>query len=286
MQESSIGGETMKRYKWFSILFLIFVFFMTLFICHNAIAEENKLSRVRVTFLDGSIVEVENLKHAASGSIVVADIYAKSFIGEMEFFKKNKASKITDEGITAEAPIEDYIGSNACKECHQEKYDDWSGKYMSHFVRYRSDTSESIPGNWHNSPIKKDDVFLIVGGRNKVAFADKNWKVFPYQYHIKKQKWTKRTGWINQDYRLGCGPCHTVGLNKKTKRFVEINVGCETCHAPGKNHAEFPGQKKVKVPGKTDGQSVLFTCRKCHNERKKHARAIKYFNGVFHGKGN
>ena len=157
---------------------------------------------------------------------------------------------------------------------------------MSHFVRYRSDASESIPGNWHNSPIKRDDVFLIVGGRNKVAFADKNWKVFPHQYHIKKQKWIKRTGWTNQDYRLGCGPCHTVGLNKKTKRFVEINVGCETCHAPGRNHAEFPGQEKMKVPGKTDGQMVLFTCRKCHNERKNHARAIKYFNGVFHGKGN
>ena len=172
---------------------------MTIFICHNAIAEGNKLSRARVIFLDGSIVEVENLKHAASDGIIVADLYAKSFVGRVF---TDKASKITDEGITAEAPIEDYIGSNACKECHQEKYDDWSGKHMSHFVRYRSDASESIPGNWHNSPIKKDDVFLIVGGRNKVAFADKNWKVFPYQYHIKKQKWTKRTGWINQDYRL------------------------------------------------------------------------------------
>ena len=284
----------MKLHRWFSILSLIFVFFMTIFICHIAIAEENKLSRARVTFLDGSIVEVENLKfvyhwikeikeHAASGSIVVADFYAKSFVSPRT---KIKASKNTDEGITAEAPIEDYIGSNACKDCHQEKYDDWSGKHMSHFVRYRNDTSKAIPGNWHNSPIKRDDVFLIVGGRNKVAFADKNWKVFSHQYHIKKQIWKKKTEWTNQDYRLGCGPCHTVGLNKKTKRFVEINVGCETCHAPGRNHAEFPGQKKMKVPGKTDGQIVLFTCRKCHNERRKHARAIKYFNGVFHGKGN
>jgi len=273
---------------------------MTIFICHNAIAEENRLSRAKVTFLDGSTVEVENLEfvyhwikeikeHAASGNIVGADFYAKRFFGPKKLISVQEAivpSKIPDEGITAEAPIEDYIGSNACKECHQEKYDDWSGKHMSHFVLYSSDVSESIPGNWHNSPIKRDDVFLIVGGRNKVAFADKNWKVFPHQYHIKKQKWTKRTGWTNKDYRLYCGPCHTVGLNKKTRRFVEINVGCETCHAPGRNHAEFPGQKKVKVPGKTDGQSVLFTCRKCHNERKKHARAIKYFNGVFHGKRN
>jgi DnaJ-class molecular chaperone len=90
-----------------------------------------------------------------------------------------------------------------------------------------------------------------VGGKNKVAFVDKNWKVFSYQYHLKKQKWIKGSGWTNQDCRLRCGACHTIGLNPKTKRFIEINVGCEVCHGPG----------------------------------RKHARAIEMFNGVFHGKG-
>lgn len=203
------------------------------------------------------------------------------------FFLKvsSTATQVRDVGITAEASIEDYIGSQACAECHQGKYDDWSGKHKSHFVRYRSDISESPPGNWQNSPIKGDDVFLIVGGRNKVAFVDKNWKVFPYLYHLRKQRWIMRSVWTHQDYRLRCGPCHTVGLNPKTKRFIEINVGCETCHGPARKHAEDPEQKKLKVPGKTDGHNVLFTCRKCHDERGRHARAIKHFNGAFHGKG-
>ena len=195
------------------------------------------------------------------------------------------ATQVRDEGITAEASIEHYIGSNACTECHQEKYEDWSGKHMSHFVRYRSDTSESLPGNWHNSPINENEVFVIIGDKRKVAFADKNWKVFPYQYHFKKQKWQKRDKWANKDYRLRCGPCHTVGLSLKTKRFVELNVGCEACHGPGRKHADDPEPKRMKVPGKTDGHNVLFTCRRCHNERRKHARAIEMFHGVFHGKG-
>ena len=76
---------------------------------------------------------------------------------------------------------------------------------MSHFVRYRSDTSESLPGNWHNSPIDENEVFVIIGDKRKVAFADKNWKVFPYQYHFKKQRWQKRDKWANKDYRLRCG---------------------------------------------------------------------------------
>ena len=194
------------------------------------------------------------------------------------------ARQIRNVGITAEASIEQYIGSDECAACHQGKYDDWSGKHMSHFVRYRSDISESLPGNWHNSPIKGDDVFLIVGGRNKVAFVDKNWKVFPYLYHLRKQKWVMRSVWTNKDYRLRCGPCHTVGLNPKIKRFIENNVGCEACHGPGRKHAEYPEQKKIRVPGKTDGQDVLFTCRRCHDERGNHARAIRHFNGAFHDK--
>ena len=212
--------------------------------------------------------------------------YVVALVFVLVFLKASSATtQVRDEGIIAEASIENYVGSNACAECHQGKYDDWSGKHMSHFVRYRSDTSESLPGNWHNSPIIGKDVFFIVGDRNKVAFADKNWKVFPYLYHLRKGKWIKRRMWANQDYRLRCGPCHTVGLNPKTKRFTEINVGCETCHGPGRRHAEDPEQKKLRVPGRTDGHSVLFTCRRCHNERGKHARAIKNFNGAFHGKG-
>jgi hypothetical protein len=212
--------------------------------------------------------------------------YVAGIVFVLLFLKaSNAATQVRDEGITAEIPIEDYIGSNTCAECHQGKYEDWSGKHMSHFVRYRSDTSESLPGNWHNSPITGDDVFLIVGGKNKVAFVDKNWKVFPYQYHLRKQEWIKRRGWRHQDYRLRCGPCHTVGLNPKTKKFIEINVGCEACHGPGRKHAEDPEQKKLKVPGKTDGHNVIFTCRRCHLERRKHARAIEMFNDVFHSEG-
>jgi hypothetical protein len=195
------------------------------------------------------------------------------------------ATQFRDEGITAEASIKEYIGSNACSECHQGKYDDWSGKHMSHFVRYRGDITESIPVNLSNAPINGDEIFLIVGDKKKMAFVDKHSEVFPFQYHIGKQKWIKRNEWRNQDYRLRCGSCHTVGFNPKTRQFVELNVGCEACHGPGRKHDENPAEKKMKVPGKTDGHDVLFTCRRCHNERRKHARPIQTFSGVFHGKG-
>ena len=91
----------------------------------------------------------------------------------------NAATQIRDEGIFAEAPIEDYVGSKACAECHQSKYEDWSGKHMSHFVRYRRDISKSLQGNWSSSPINEDEVFIIIGDKRKAAFADKTGKYFP-----------------------------------------------------------------------------------------------------------
>lgn len=195
------------------------------------------------------------------------------------------ATQFRNEGIAAEASIEEYVGSSACSACHRGKFDDWSGKHMSRFVRYRYDINRPLPFNLGNAPIRGDEIFLVVGDKNKMAFIDRHWKVFPYQYHIKKQKWIKRNEWRDRDYRLRCGSCHTVGLDTETRQFVELNVGCEACHGPGRRHAGSPEENAMRVPGKTDGHDVLVTCRRCHNERKKHSRSIQTFGGVFHGKG-
>jgi len=194
-----------------------------------------------------------------------------------------------DEGITAEASAEHYTGSYACKNCHQKKYEDWSGKLMSNFVYYSNDIPESLSINWDKLQTKEephlnitDEVLLMVGVKRKLAFVGKDWKVFPYQYNLKNEKRKKRNGWVGQDYRQRCAVCHTVGSDPEAKTFVELNVGCEVCHGPGKAHTENPVGASMKVPGKTDGRDVLFTCRKCHNERGQHARAIEDFSGVFH----
>lgn len=192
------------------------------------------------------------------------------------------APKDRDEGIKAEAPLRDYAGSSACRECHTEKYDNWSRQHMSDFVRYRKDVTHRVASDREDSPVPGDEVFLLVGSRKKMAFVDSDWKVFPYQYHLRKKKWVKRNFWRNLDYREVCGPCHTTALNPDTKQFLELNVGCETCHGPGVKHSAEPEREKMKIPGKTDRKEVLATCRRCHNERQKHARPIRNFDGVFH----
>jgi len=186
-----------------------------------------------------------------------------------------------EEGIPAEAPLDEYSGSEACATCHQEIYDKWKKRVKSSFVRYRQNMVDPIPVDWQNSPIKEEEIFIVVGKRRKMAFVDKNWKVLPYEYKLKKGKWEKREGWGKNiyDYRVRCASCHTVALDSGTLNFKELNVGCEACHGPGRNHSESP-TSEIAVPGKNS--NILHTCRKCHNSRKNHDRELKYFKGFFH----
>ncbi len=75
--------------------------------------------------------------------------------------------------------------------------------------------------------------------------------------------------------------CHLTGCNPWEKRFTEPGVGCEACHGPGKNHAETERLESISTPGK-DGHEVVATCRRCHNNRNNHAKAIKGFSGGYH----
>ena len=190
-----------------------------------------------------------------------------------------------DEGMTAEAPLDQYTGSGSCRECHEDQYKAWSENLMASFVSYREDFGGALPRNWRNVPFSKDDIFLIVGWKRKFTFVDESWKVLPYEYLIDKRKWKRRGGWAKNkyDYRRRCAPCHTLASDPVALKFKELNVGCETCHGPGKKHANEPEAKTlIRVPGRNDGRDVLDTCRRCHNDRKNHARAIRGFSGRFH----
>ncbi|WP_457571663.1 multiheme c-type cytochrome [Desulfovulcanus sp.] len=71
----------------------------------------------------------------------------------------------------------------------------------------------------------------------------------------------------------GCYECHTTGYNKggfisyeKTPQLSD--VGCETCHGPGKKHIDAGGDPDlIKAKVSQEG------CSSCHNEKR-----VKAFN--------
>ncbi|WP_462323888.1 multiheme c-type cytochrome [Desulfoplanes sp.] len=73
--------------------------------------------------------------------------------------------------------------------------------------------------------------------------------------------------------RKTCFRCHTTGYKKggfvsyeKTPEFAD--VGCETCHGPGKDHVESGGDPVLIIPSPT-----IDSCTQCHNSQR-----VKDFN--------
>jgi hypothetical protein len=71
----------------------------------------------------------------------------------------------------------------------------------------------------------------------------------------------------------GCYECHTTGYNKggfisyeKTPHLSD--VGCETCHGPGRKHIDAGGD-----PSLIRGDMSQDECSSCHNEER-----VKAFN--------
>lgn len=187
---------------------------------------------------------------------------------------------VRDEGIRARLPQAAYAGSNACVPCHADKHARWVKSSKAGFVRLRCEL-ESLPGDWTLAPFDADDVAVLVGFRRKVAFVDVDWKVFPYEYHLDKGEWKERPKWSGHDYRERCGTCHLTGLNVRTLLFREAGVGCEACHGPGALHVRNEAAADIRVPAAREGKSPA-VCRRCHNDRDNHAKALTDWTGLYH----
>ena len=102
-----------------------------------------------------------------------------------------------------------YIGSEACQECHQKEFDQWS----------------------HSSHATAFNTLQIVG----------------------------------REYYSKCVSCHVTGFGYasgyeigKADRAHLAEVGCETCHGPGKQHTYTPLATNIR------GKVEVSTCMECH----------------------
>jgi tetratricopeptide (TPR) repeat protein len=116
----------------------------------------------------------------------------------------------------------------------------------------------------------------------RVSWDAKEKKWFHQYAHqnIPSNNWLHWTG-ASQNWNTMCASCHSTNLQKNYNveadtfktTFSAINVSCESCHGPGKNHVEYISsgdyKKGKKVPGsyirllKTQTDQIN-TCSPCH----------------------
>ncbi|MEN9686178.1 MAG: hypothetical protein RLZZ28_1964 [Bacteroidota bacterium] len=128
------------------------------------------------------------------------------------------------------------------------------------------------------------------GGRMQATRAswDTRAKKWFHQYPNQKlapHDWLHWTG-NGQNWNTMCASCHSTNLNKGydlnkdsyQTSYNEINVSCESCHGPGKNHISYINGSAYKAGEKTLGSLLRLyknegqiaqvnTCAYCHARR-------------------
>ena len=178
----------------------------------------------------------------------------------------------------------DWSGSDACKLCHSEIYDNWAASghpykfsmtpgnegpvYPAEAVNFQSQWMDSLGDGSHTW----DDVAGVIGGYGwKARFVGTDGYIigtagssfpdageghnqinfFGGEFH----------GWVDYDaakttklYNYGCFKCHTTGGDTNGTwlagvdglgTFTEGGIGCESCHGPGAAHVASPSKANI-----------------------------------------
>jgi len=181
-----------------------------------------------------------------------------------------------------------YAGSKKCAECHQAYYDSWKDSGHNKMIRRpkidgpdRTVLADfSQPSSVRKFELK--DVKWVIGHRWKQRFiGEVNGLevVFPAQWSVKEKKWQPYEGhsdwwypthkdWQTRSNFKLCAGCHSTGPDHYTQSWIEQNIACESCHGPGKAHAEQPQLDNIVNPARLTVERSIQICLSCHQAGK------------------
>jgi predicted CXXCH cytochrome family protein len=181
-----------------------------------------------------------------------------------------------------------YVGSSRCADCHRTYYDGW--KDTAHNKMIRKPVTEGpnrtvFADFTRKSPIRNfdlKDVKYVIGQRWKQRFVGEvngQEVVFPAQWSIKEKKWQPYEGksdwwypthkdWTTRSNFKLCAGCHSTGSDHYAGTWVELNIACESCHGPGKAHADRPRVENIVNPARLSTERSMDVCLSCHQAGK------------------
>jgi predicted CXXCH cytochrome family protein len=207
------------------------------------------------------------------------------------------------QAATQSGPVSSahYVGSPACKTCHEELYSRWQKSRMANVVRDpREHPDAIIPDLSKPDPLVKfspDDIALVYGSRWKQRYFQKigdDYFVHPAQWDVTHKVWRpyfvrNGTDWWAplyppDNFKRPTGPlcdgCHSVNYDISTKAVTEWNVGCERCHGPGSEHVSHPVADTILNPARFDYVHANDVCIQCHSQGRPLSNPIegKYYD--------
>jgi predicted CXXCH cytochrome family protein len=181
-----------------------------------------------------------------------------------------------------------YVGSPRCAQCHPAHYDGWKDTAHNKMIRppitdgpnrtVLADFSQPSPAR----QFELKDVKWVIGHRWKQRFigvVNGQEVVYPAQWSIKDKKWQPYEGksdwwypthkdWTTRSNFKLCAGCHSTGSDHYAGTWVELNIACESCHGPGKAHAEKPKVENIVNPARLSTARSMDVCLSCHQAGK------------------
>ncbi len=182
-----------------------------------------------------------------------------------------------------------YIGSETCKTCHTDKYDDFI--HSGHPYKLNKIENGKAPSYPYSSvPNPPDgytwnDITYVIGGYGwKARFLDKDGYIITgdnVQYNLETKGWV---AYESEDppgtKKYNCGRCHTTGwksvadggqpqdgLPGMDGEFFAGGIQCEACHGMGNIHAYTQEAEDITVDESAD------FCGTCHYRNADHTIA-------------
>lgn len=173
----------------------------------------------------------------------------------------------------------DFVGSEACANCHQETYDTFTRSGHFHALTSIVDGQEpDLPSAARQTPpegLAWSDISYVVGGFNwKALFVKNDGNLVTgeaAQFNLHNNQLEAGDEYVayhaGEEKPFDCGSCHTTGYNGRESQadtpgmvgtFNQPGVQCEACHGPGSQHVNAPYSVALKVS--RDAQE----CRDCH----------------------
>ena len=179
----------------------------------------------------------------------------------------------------------EYVGSNRCKKCHEEKYDNWHRSRHPRMIQDIKKDPSVVVADFSKLPADADfnlsDAVYTIGGKFKQRYmipavidGKEDFRLGNYQWNVQTGKWQHFKPWKywykdaypHDNHMLPtskvCDGCHFTGYMAKQKR-VEPGIACEACHGPGSDHAEHPKDPVYKA-SMSDPVRQNEVCLQCH----------------------
>ena len=169
-----------------------------------------------------------------------------------------------------------YAGSEVCGKCHAAQFDSQSKTAHAHALR-RAQATDPGPGShsqWAFGAGSKAITWISQTGEETIAEHGLSYyaatkSLAPTPGHATSSDLIYRT-FDPVATALRCFRCHSTGPVTLAAKFQiqpsEPGVRCESCHGPGRAHAESGGAGAIQNPKRLSAVQINTLCGACHRQ--------------------